>query len=87
MCTFVIFSDHVDSDAFSAKTATMSNSIQIKQCYYTTARIAQFRKKHRKSFVDLPVDIVFPVGWKVIVDNQGNLLHINASCLKVFQTL
>ncbi len=47
-CTLVIFSYHVDSDALSAKTATTSNSIQIKHCYYTTARIAHIRQKVQK---------------------------------------
>lgn len=46
--TLVIFCDHVDSDTLSAKTATTSNSTQIKHCYYTTARIAQIRQKAQK---------------------------------------
>lgn len=50
-CTLVIFSDHVDSNALSAKTATTSNSIQIKHCYYTTARIAQISQKAQKELL------------------------------------
>lgn len=26
-----------------------------------------------------PVDVVFPVGWQVIVDDQGHLLHVNTT--------
>ncbi len=35
-CTLVIFSDHVDSDTLSAKTATTSNSIQIKHLLHNS---------------------------------------------------
>lgn len=34
-----------------------------------------------KALVFLPVDIVFPIGWQVIVDDQGHLLDINTSGL------
>lgn len=28
------------------------------------------------------MNVIFPIGWKIIVDHQGHLLHINASCLE-----
>lgn len=34
------------------------------------------------ALVFLPVDIVFPIGWQVIVDDQGHLLDINTSGLR-----
>lgn len=66
----VIFSDHVDRNALSAKASTTSDSTQIKHRYYTTGTNAQIRQPSKKKPLDSPVNIVLPVGWKVIVDNQ-----------------
>lgn len=77
----VIFGDHVDSDALSAKAAATSNTTQINDCYHiTTTQISQVASKIQVWW-SLPVDIVLPVGWKIIVDDQRNLLYIYASCL------
>lgn len=35
-----------------------------------------------KPFMSSPVDVVFPVGWQVVVDDKGNLLNINTSGLR-----
>lgn len=31
--------------------------------------------------LDLPVDVVFPVGRQVVVDDERDLLHVNAASL------
>ena len=35
----------------------------------------------RAELASLPVDVVLPIGWEVIIDDKGDLLNINASCL------
>lgn len=82
----VIFGNHVDSDALSTKTSTTADSTrktkQNKHHYTTATKCTnQTTITTEKKLLDSPVNIVLPVGWKVIVDNQRNLLHINASSL------
>ena len=41
------------------------------------------KKKIISWFVFLPVDVVFPIHGKIIVDDQGNLLDINTTSQQV----
>lgn len=27
----------------------------------------------------VPVNVIFPIGWQIIIDNQGNLLDIDTT--------
>ena len=31
----------------------------------------------------LPVNVIFAIGWKVIIDYKGDLLDINSSCQQI----
>lgn len=80
----VILSHHVDGDTLSAKTSTTPNPKHSNRLEFlnSTSPNSFFSPKVAYTYgYYLPVDVIFPVCRQIIVDDQGHLLHINASSL------
>ena len=67
---FVIICDKVDGDALATKSPAASNPEKI-GCF------GKLTLNVNESY-DIPMDVVLPVCGEVIVDNERNLLDINA---------
>lgn len=80
---FVLFCDEVNGDAFPAKTTSTANSGKGERiflfafcCFISTDHHAVCGRE-----CSLPMDVVLSIRRKVVVNNQGNLLHVNTTCL------
>ena len=61
-----------------------TNIIKLSENFVTTLAIKVFLFIYMRMCV-LPVNVIFPIGRKVIVDDQRNLLHVNSSCLHMWR--
>lgn len=74
----VLLSHKVDSNSFSAKTATATNSVEENWTMLDSEATTEHILPKK---LNSPMNVVLTVCGKVIVNDQGNLLYINSTSL------